>query len=249
MKTRLHSFTGQLIVSRIHFLALVLVSLSMNLPAFAGSRTIYSTSTYIAADTNIVSGNQSSEFNLPLVLTAFSASLNDQTVSLSWTTGQEKELSHFVIERSTNGRDYSSVAMIFTGDYDNVKQHYTYKDVLRTQSAGVLYYRLRLVDMQGRYQNSNVEIVRNSKDANGIKLFAYPNPATEEVRIVIPVEWQNKTLNYGIYDSKGQLVKHATNSQCGSTEVINVRELGAGVYVVKASSANTTEATMRIVKQ
>src|SRR5215213_9741684 len=45
--------------------------------------------------------NQENQFMLPLVLKNFNASLHSKKVKLNWVTGHEKDLSHFVIERST----------------------------------------------------------------------------------------------------------------------------------------------------
>lgn len=253
MKTRLISFTGILSkksVCRISSLALALAVFCTGSTAYANQHNELSV-TYTAVDTIIVTGsNQTSQFNLPLVLTAFSASLINQNVVLNWTAGQEKQLSHFVIERSTNGRDYSEVAIVVTESNDNVKQQYQYKDAVKPQSSGILYYRLRLVDLQGRYQNSSVRIVKPGDMAaeKEINISVYPNPVSTALRITIPSDWQNKPVNYDVYNSKGQLVKHTSNSQSGQTEVVSMQELGAGLYVVKAYTESAI-ATKCVVKQ
>jgi hypothetical protein len=77
---------------------------------------------------------------------------------------------------------------------------------------------------------------------------AYPNPAVDELRITVPSAWQNKSVNYQVYNTNGQMVKQVVNQAASQTETISVRELGAGLYIVKASNG-TESATQRIIKK
>ena len=72
------------------------------------------------------------EFRLPLVLLSFNTTLVDKKVNVNWTTGKEKELSHFVIERSTNGLDYTEVGMVMASGSSNVKIDYSFSYALKS---------------------------------------------------------------------------------------------------------------------
>nr|WP_287424193.1 hypothetical protein [Candidatus Brachybacter algidus] len=48
---------------------------------------------------------------LPVKLTAFTAILNNNKVDLKWTTASEVNVSHFVVEKSTDGINYSDAGM------------------------------------------------------------------------------------------------------------------------------------------
>jgi hypothetical protein len=187
------------------------------------------------------------EFTLPLVLLNFDATLNNKKVALNWVTGKEKELSHFVIERSTNGVNYSEVGMVFATGNSDVKVNYSFADAINSQASGVLYYRLKMVDTDGKIQRSQVRLIRLGEQKENMSIATYPNPVTSELRITIPSSWQNKTISFDLFNANGQLVKHVVNTRASQTEMINVSDLNAGVYVVKASNGNEA-AVQRIVK-
>lgn len=188
------------------------------------------------------------EFSLPLVLTSFNAAVENKRVILNWVTGMEKDLSHFVVEKSINGKDYTDAGVVFAAGNSGVKKEYVFADALNT-SKGVIYYRLKMVDMDQRYQSSAIRVIKvsNEDDVAAIKLQAYPNPVVNEVRITIPYSWQNKQVVYDIFNTNGQRVKQVVNKTASQTETVNMSGLGAGVYVVKATTGNES-AMQRIIK-
>jgi hypothetical protein len=190
------------------------------------------------------------EFTLPLVLNDFNATLNttNQKVMLNWQTGMEKELSHFVVERSVDGTNFTDAGMVFAGGSSGVKLNYSYTEQVVSAPKGIIYYRLRMVDMDKKYQHSGIRVIRTSEAAAVVKMTAYPNPAVNEVHVTVPNSWQNKAVNYQVFNNSGQLVKQINKSAASQTQTIDVKELGAGLYVVKASTATET-ATQRIVKK
>jgi hypothetical protein len=197
----------------------------------------------------ISGSNSGDEFSLPLVMTAFKALLNDKKVVLSWTIGREKRLSHFVVERSTNGVDYREAEIIFamTGA-STVKENYSVSDPVSLTGKGVLYYRIKIVDVHGKHQNSAVKLIRIGEENSVLQVQAYPNPVLDEVRITIPQNWQNKQVSYEIYDNAGRIVKRVTSNYANQTEILNVQDCKTGLYVVKAYTA-TEGGSQRIVKK
>ena len=187
-------------------------------------------------------------FMLPLVLTSFNATLNNRDVVLQWETGMEKKLSHFVIQRSTDGRNFTDAGVVFAAGNSGVKQYYTFTDALNTTSKGIMYYRLRMIDELNRFQNTEVRIIKFGNDVSAaMHLQAYPNPFVNELRVTIPAAWQEKQVNYDLYNGNGQLIKHIASKQANQTEVVNMQGLGKGMYVVKAYTQTET-ATQIVVK-
>ncbi|MGB8193650.1 MAG: T9SS type A sorting domain-containing protein [Chitinophagaceae bacterium] len=191
--------------------------------------------------------NQGVEFTLPLVLKNFNASLNNKKVNLDWVTGHEKDLSHFVVERSTNGVDYTEAGIVFSLGNSTAVQQYNYQDMVSTSSKGVIYYRLKMMDSYKRYQYSPVRIVRIGDAPTEVQVQAYPNPVINELRVTIPASWQNKQVSYEVYGANGNLVKRISTGNASQTETLNVQGLGKGSYIVKAYTQNES-ASQRIVK-
>ena len=191
--------------------------------------------------------NTSQEFSLPLVLTEFSATFNNKNVGLSWITGKEKSLSYFVIERSVNGIDYKEVAVVVAAGGTNVKTTYNFSDEINNKATGIVYYRLKMVDFEGRSQRSQVRMIRIGDEKDNIRLDTYPNPVTSELRITLPVAWQNAPVSFDLYNANGQVVKHMVAAKSNQTEILNVNDLRTGLYIMKVSNGNEP-AVQRIVK-
>ena|SRR5450432_2700196 len=95
-------------------------------------------------------------------LGSFTADLNNDKAELKWETASEINISHFIIEKSTDGINYSDAAVMFAYGSDAVKTSYSFTDKLNAQS-GVVYYRLCSVDNNGKGQYSDIRIIRTGK--------------------------------------------------------------------------------------
>ncbi len=106
--------------------------------------------------------------SLPVEFTAVSARVVDKSIQLRWSTANEVDNDHFIVERSTGGTEFGGVGRVdpsTTGRYgftdDNVVEGKTY------------YYRIRQVDLDGTPRLSSVVSARLLADR---LLQAYPNP-------------------------------------------------------------------------
>ncbi|MEI2740431.1 MAG: T9SS type A sorting domain-containing protein [Chitinophagaceae bacterium] len=110
-------------------------------------------------------------------------------------------------------------------------------------------YRLRSVDVDGKNQYSDVRIIRISKQSeNNITILTYPNPVSNEIRITIPANWQNKKVVYEVFSLTGQMAKKIQSTNSSQTETLNVSNLNSGMYIVKVTCEGQT-AQQKIVKQ
>lgn len=185
---------------------------------------------------------------LPVSLMNFDAKYIKPNVQLNWSTAQEKNFSHFVLERSTDGSVYNQTAMVFGAGESDIKRDYAYTDNNLGGIGGLVYYRLKSVDIDGKITFSSVRIIRIGAESPGIKLTTFPNPVANELRITIPTNWQGKTVVYEVYAMNGQVVNRITNTQSSQTETISMINMPRGLYIVKAT-CGTEFAQQRIVKQ
>jgi len=186
--------------------------------------------------------------SLPVTLTSFEARLGDNKVMLNWDDASEFRFSHFIIERSVNGIEYTDAAMIFSNGSYHGKASYSYNDKVNTSSKGILYYRLKMVDINGAYVYSAVRIIRISTQEQNLSVVAYPNPVVNDLRVTVPANWQDKQVVLDLYNINGQVVKHVVTGNASQTEVMNVTDMPAGMYVLKASNG-TEVATQKIIKK
>ena len=82
----------------------------------------------------------------------------------------------------------------------------------------------------------------------GISIIIYPNPVSNEVRITIPANWQNKKVVYEIYNAAGKMAKRMETARSNQTEIVNVSSLSSGFYIVRVNFEGQT-AQQKIIKQ
>jgi Secretion system C-terminal sorting domain len=188
---------------------------------------------------------------LPVKLESFTTSLSNDAKNtiLRWTTAGETSLSHFVIERSTDGINFTDAGVVFAYGNATNKTNYSFSDNVSNIQNGVVYYRLRSVDNDGGGRYSETRIVRISKqDNNDITIIAFPNPVINELRVTIPSSWQSKKVTYEIFNVNGQFAKKTENANSNQTETLNVNSLASGFYIVKVT-CNGETAQQKIIKQ
>ncbi|HLK28549.1 MAG TPA: T9SS type A sorting domain-containing protein, partial [Puia sp.] len=171
----------------------------------------------------------------------------DKTL-LNWATTFELHADHFVVQRSTDGVNYDDVAIVFAQEENGTAlRQYAYADDISSLNNSIIYYRLKVIDIDRNYQYTNIELIRVSKQNNQSEILVYPNPAHSELRITIPDSWQGKSIAYHVYDVHGSLLKQKQVTNAGQTELVNVADLPLGIYVIKAMNGNEIS-TKRIVK-
>lgn len=187
---------------------------------------------------------------LPVKLESFTAWLNTSAnkVDLKWVTSSEKNVSHFVIERSIDGKNYTEAGVVFAMGNSSDRVNYAFTDNINTSSNQVIYYRLHSVDNDGKSDYSAIRVVRTAKsNDNAVTILAFPNPVTTELRISIPNNWQNKRVVYEVLSANGSVAQRSVSSSGSQTETLNVNTLGRGIYIVKVSCGDEV-ATQRIAK-
>jgi len=187
---------------------------------------------------------------LPVELVSFSATLKDKVADLKWTTASERNVSHFVVERSTDGKNYSDIATVFAFGNTTQTQHYSFTDnTINTNTAAVFYYRLRSVDIDAKEQYSSVRLIRIAKQTEQlVSIVTYPNPVSNEVRVTVPANWQGKKVSYQILDNHGRIIIKTEPTNSSQTETINVASLAPGIYMASVT-CNGETATQKIIKR
>ena len=194
--------------------------------------------------------NYPNQIILPVKLESFTAILNNNStkVDLRWVTSYEKNVSHFVVEKSTDGKTYNDAGVVFAYGNSSEVMNYTFTDLVSTLE-NVIYYRLRSVDADGKFDYSATRIIRTAKQTeNTVTILTYPNPVSSELRITIPNSWQGKKVTYELLNANSQVAKRTETGSGSQTETMNVSNLTPGLYVVRVSCGAET-ATQKIIKR
>jgi hypothetical protein len=143
-----------------------------------------------------------------------------------------------------DGMNFSSIETVAAAGNSTEKIDYHYTDMY--PPAGVIYYRLKQVDLDGRANYSTLVAV-NITDDN--KLFIRPNPVQHSAEIGFLCEEGGETI-IKIYDALGQEVysKKTICTNGKNSEVIDLTLLTKGIYFVKVKTGDQ-ELKRRFLKE
>lgn len=139
--------------------AIILLALTISVFGYANTLVPVSPEPVVPVATVNVAATAKS--GTPVKLNAFNAiRKNESKVALYWSTSEEINASHFVVERSTNGKEFADAGLVFAVGNSTENLNYRITVDLRNKNAAVLYYRLRIVDMDGKATESEVFTLR-----------------------------------------------------------------------------------------
>ena len=179
---------------------------------------------------------------LPLKLISFSVQYINNSTRLQWQTSSEQNTSHFSIERSSDGINFSSIGNVNAAGNSSILKNYEFNDP--QSNKGLNYYRLKMVDVDGKYIYSKVLVIKI--DGKSI-LQIFPNPAKNI--LYIQASGENEKATVQIIDVTGRKVKEEKFTLNGTTSFsIDISGLPQGIYNLLLHRQLTTD-QQKFVKQ
>lgn len=188
---------------------------------------------------------------LSVKLIAFTGALNgSRTASqLNWITESELNNKAFELQRSEDGINFTTRATIAGNGTTGLKHTYGYNDVLNT-NAKILYYRLRIVDNDGKISYSQIVLVKLDGNTFSVeKMSVFPNPFVSKVNVVLH-STQQTTANFRVLSLDGRQVyakKVAIENGDNVVVLTDLQNLPKGTYIIEVSSG-TEKYIKKIVK-
>ncbi len=182
--------------------------------------------------------------NLPVRLKSFQAQVKNGRTRLVWQTASEQDNKGFEVQRRGGNTDFETVGFVATkaiNGNSNALLHYEYEDIMLPK-AGVVYYRLKQIDFDGKASYSDTRSVQHAFSAN---VSVFPNPSRGNISIQIPEVIGKYDLI--LSDQYGQHLRQWLNE---SKSVFNISQLKTGVYLVTVHAREAGKRyTQRIIVQ
>lgn len=150
-------------------------------------------------DKEISNGDCYLDSDLPVDLISFNTILENNTTKLTWATASEQNSKSFIIERSIDQRNWSSIGEVDAAGNSNTRIDYSFVDE-QLPNATIAYYRLKQTDLDGAFAFYGPNAVR-LKDTD-VTVTIYPNPVKfgEELNVLSSFN----EMDVRIYDSSGR---------------------------------------------
>jgi hypothetical protein len=168
---------------------------------------------------------------LPIQLTEFSGTAEQDFNHLIWTTASENNNDYFTLERSTDGVTFDEVGRVDGAGNSTQLIRYSFNDM--NPAEGVNYYRLKQTDFNGLYTYSSIielSFHRGNMSVNNVR----PNPTSGEVNFDFASPEETE-IHFIITDVTGRVVADEYRKvKAGITSIDTlIADEGAGVYSLK----------------
>ncbi len=178
---------------------------------------------------------------LPVTITGFSAEKNNESVLLKWYATQETNFKQYNIERSIDGSSFYRTGTVPGRNLAT----YSFTDI-NLPAVNIIYYRLKMLDIDGKFSYSNVVPVRiNGNFSNAL---VYPNPSRNKLVIKLSVPLA-EAGNLCVTDLSGRMLMQQNVSATQTAIDLDVSRLPAGRYFIRISnSGNLIRQSFVIIK-
>jgi hypothetical protein len=186
---------------------------------------------------------------LPISLLYFKAEVKNEVAITNWITEFETNNDYFTVQRSEDGRNFTSIGKVDGAGDSYSERKYQFADEGFGQlKAKTVYYRLIQTDFDGQYSISSPVAVKKSMK----ELFLGPNPGSGVFYLVS----ENDISNIVVYNSSGQLIQLrnsvsglSTITGSGKRFVIDISDYPAGLYFVFAYEGTDIIYSGKLIKE
>lgn len=207
--------------------------------SFIGTTIVFSGVNFNNGD-RFTLGNTDATRSLPVELIRFSATPENHTVRVDWTTASETENEFFTVERSKNAQLWEVVKTEPGAGTSKTKNNYQVVD--DGPYTGTSYYRLKQTDFDKNVTHSG--LVRVVLDYE-TPITLYPNPFSNSFKIA--AEFEINPAQVKLYNSNGIEIAIAVKKD-GQQVVADPGSIPPGLYFLKVTDGFVTK-TIKVIKK
>lgn len=187
---------------------------------------------------------------LPVNILSFTGNINNKLVQLNWQTSQENNSSYFEVQRSSIGSDFEPISTITAKGNIGTISTYQEKDDLFFYTGKVVYYRLKMVDTDGKYKFSKVLVIKPNTASTVNTLKVWPLPFTSQLTAGYSSELSGEiTVNLTNMNGSRVASSSATVQKGYNSISINqAQTIPSGTYLLTITSNGKSE-SIKVVKQ
>jgi hypothetical protein len=170
---------------------------------------------------------------LPVDLTSFTAVCDGLNREITWSTASEQNSHYFEVQRSLDGSNFEVIGTVNAAGNSNHHLSYSFTDEEKGLD-GIIYYRLKQVDFDGKYRIYPAVSVVCASDEMLLQLYPNPTSTSSELYIYSEVP-RSATLQ--LLNSEGRIVltRALALNQGDNTVALDAASFAPGVYPIKIS--------------
>jgi len=184
---------------------------------------------------------------LPTTLISFTGSWNT-AITLQWRTDNDTSIARYEVERSANGANFEKIGSVTARQLAG-QQHYTYNDT--SASGSLYYYRLKMVDIPGSFQYSQIVLLKRNQQPQAIRIKVSPNPVSQWFTVSFDSKMSG-AVHLRMTDLYGREVwkeQAQANDVYEMTFSLRNKSLSKGIYVIQVQAKGEEGIVKVLVEQ
>jgi hypothetical protein len=181
---------------------------------------------------------------VPLNLIDFNARIENCKPILRWITDNELNTSHFDIERATIGNDWTKIVAVGAQGNSATPFNYSFTDNNTATLPNKLFYRLKMVDLNGAARYTPILAVFNN--CSKVELLVYPNPVISR-KLSFSINGFSANAVANLKSSTGETLR--TTKVKNGTNYIVVDGIANGVYMLTVHDGNSFYKQSKVIIQ
>ena len=178
---------------------------------------------------------------LPVKFVGFNVARQNNNVLVQWTTAEEMNSRYFEVQRSENGIDWTTISNITAAGNTSANHSYSYTD--KNIISKLAYYRIRQVDMDGKFSLTPVRMIKNEAAVAEVKITAASSNS-----IYIHFSGQVKgNVVILLTTSNGQVVSQKTFDSPIGQVIIPVQNSNKGIYIVTVTDGQELKFSKQVL--
>jgi YHYH protein/Secretion system C-terminal sorting domain len=165
---------------------------------------------------------------LPVESIDITGTFRDKETVIKWTTLNEINVSKYEIESSNDGKEFKKIGS--QKSVANVTNTYTFID--ESNWNNTQYYRLKIVDENGKYSYSKIISLHKKNNVSDISIFSNP---VSNLLILQAKGITKNSLHITLYNQNGQAVKQEKFLQGSTICYMETTSVPNGIYFVAVS--------------
>ncbi len=166
---------------------------------------------------------------LSVSLLDFHAEKTGATAMLTWQTANEHKSDAFFIERSPDGRNWTTIGDVKAAGSSHSVVGYSFRD--EHPLEGMNYYRIRVTDLDGGFKNTDLRNLYFGKQNPVTIVSVLPNPFSDKLAVSYTLP-ENGNVMMRVIDARGEIVFSEENDGLKgiNTVVLNTSNFAKGLY-------------------
>jgi hypothetical protein len=178
---------------------------------------------------------------LPVKFASFALARQQSDILVQWATAQEMNSKSFIIERSSDGTNWATVATISAAGQSNTLLDYSYTD--RNINGSIFYYRIKEVDIDNSFSYTSIKSIKMDNSSVDVKVI----PASGNTLYVNFTQQVKSNVTMRLISMSGQVVSQQTVSNPIGQVNFSTANRSTGIYVLSVTDGHDLAISKKVM--